>query len=124
MSITSVKVSQSQFMNFLDIHETDSQPTSNENKNIDLDLDQNNTQINMSNPTEKRNMPSKKLCAEMFFGDNPSEYDIRVFNILNNYTKKDLITYIIPSFLGSMTTKEYCEENPSKLPKKSNNTNI
>lgn len=38
---------------------------------------------------------SKKLCAEMFFGDNPNEYDIKMFNYINSLTKKQLIEYYI-----------------------------
>lgn len=90
---------------------------------IDNSVEENNsTNNNMSSAK----MTSKKLCAEMFF-TNPTEYDIKVFKYLNGYTKQQLITYIIPYFLGNMTTKEYCEEHlvnlkPKKTTKKKVNS--
>ena len=54
-------------------------------------------------------MPSKKLSADMFFGDNPNEYDINYFNYLNNLTKKDLIKIYIKQ-LG-LNSKEFCNKH-------------
>jgi DNA-directed RNA polymerase subunit N (RpoN/RPB10) len=91
-----------------------------ENKKIDMSQEKNNSTNKIMSSTENKSqskMPSKKLSAEMFFRDNPTENEIKMFNYVNSLTKKELMKVYIHIELSNMDVDKWVEENKEVLSK-------